>query len=103
MSEALFPRLPFLKRLSLIRWPLWRAFLKRFSHSRGRLITLMALGAVQSLLFLPMLHLVRYCFDVAIPEKQADTLLLLGVAIFAIRLVSAALVLVTRLISVRLA
>ncbi|AYJ85867.1 ABC transporter ATP-binding protein [Sphingomonas paeninsulae] len=92
-----------LAKLSLIRWSLWRGFLSRLGRSRGQLFMLAALGSLQSLLFLPMLHLVRYCFDTAIPHKRVEAVIMVGAGILSIRLVSSALLLLTRFFSVRLA
>lgn len=89
--------------MSLIRWPLWRAYLGRLGRSRGQLVRLAALGSLQSLLFLPILHLVRYCFDTAIPEQKVAEVILVGAGILGIRLLSSGLLLLTRFLSVRLA
>ena len=90
-------------RVALIRWPLWRRLGGYVGRSPGLLGSLAILGAVQSLLVLPTLLLVRYCFDVAIPEKLPRDVILVGLAIFLIRLLASGLFLFTRFMSIRLA
>ena len=44
-------------------------------------------ASLQSLLVLPVLALIRYAFDTAIPQGQITRLLLIGAAILLIRLI----------------
>jgi len=90
-------------RVALIRWPLWRRFGGYIGRSPALLGSLAVLGALQSLLILPTLLLVRYCFDVAIPEHLPRDVILVGLAIFFIRLLASGLFLFTRFMSIRLA
>ena len=86
MLESSQPR----GRAALIRWPLWRRLGGYIGRSPGLLGSLAILGAVQSLLVLPTLLLVRYCFDVAIPQNLPRDVILVGLAIFLIRLLGGA-------------
>jgi len=68
----------------------WRYF---GSCYRGKLRVLLFYAAVatgQSLLVLPVLLLIRRAFDVVIPQRQVSSLILIGVAILAIRLANSA-------------
>jgi len=64
----------------------WRYF-ESCSHGKFRRIFLYGLvAAAQSLLVLPVLLLVRHSLDVVIPRGQVETLFLIGLAIFGLRL-----------------
>lgn len=106
-AEAALPRAGRLtaplRRLSLIRWDVWRDIMRQLGRAKGRLGLLALLGCVQSLLVLPMLHLVRYCFDTAIPQRDAHALIAIGALLLLFRLLSSGLFLIGRLQSVRLA
>lgn len=66
--------------------PAWRYFIN-FYRGQYRLLLLNAIGsAAQSLLILPTLLLIRFAFDKAIPQKNINLLVLIGLSIFAFRL-----------------
>ena len=94
---------PFVVQLSLIRWQLWRRLFSRLNPVHGRLFLLAALGGFQSLLVLPTLYLVRFCFNTAIPQHRAGALVLTGALILLIRILTSTLFLLARQKSTSLA
>ncbi len=74
----------------------WRLFLHYFRPHRHRLLGY-ALGAsIVSLLLLPVIWLVRYAFDHAIPDADVGLLCAIGAAIVGVRLVGTVLSLTLR-------
>ncbi len=64
----------------------WRYFYHFFKGSEKKLV-FTSLGFVfQSMLIIPILLIIRYLFDVAIPQKQIQTFFLIGLTILGIRL-----------------
>jgi ATP-binding cassette subfamily B protein len=68
----------------------WRYFIS-FYHGQQRRLALSALvSGAQSLVIVPTLLLIRYAFDVAIPQKNIRLLVLIGIGIFAFRFMNSA-------------
>ena len=63
----------------------WGYFERCSPGQVGRLLFLGLVAAAQSLLLLPVLLLIRQAIDVAIPQRQIGTLILVGAGIFALR------------------
>ncbi len=80
----------------------WRYFWA-FHRNRSWLIGLSSLGsAAQSLVVLPTLFLIRYLFDVAIPQNDIRLLVLAGAGIFGFRLINSGISLWLRSINIRI-
>lgn len=78
----------------------WR-YLGSFYRGQHRRIALSAvISAAQSLVIVPTLLLVRYVFDVAIPQANIRLLVLIGVGIFAFRLMNSAISLWIRSVNI---
>jgi ATP-binding cassette subfamily B protein len=75
-------------------------FLRYHRPQITRLAFLALLTAAQSLLLIPVLLLVRFAFDTAIPQRAIDLLLLTGLAIIGIRAVGTGVALVVRRLGV---
>lgn len=78
----------------------WRYFIKFFRGQQKRLALSAAISAAQSLVIVPTLLLVRYVFDVAIPQKNVRLLVLIGIGIFLFRLTNSAVSLWIRTINI---
>ena len=73
------------RRRALLNLEAWRYF-SSYYRDRFRLLFFCGtVAAAQSLLVLPVLLLVRYAFDVAIPGKSVTQLIMVGAGIFLIR------------------
>jgi ATP-binding cassette, subfamily B, bacterial len=68
----------------------WRYFSKFYRGQRRRLALSAVISAAQSLFIVPTLLLVRYVFDVAIPQQNIRLLVLMGIGIFVFRLINSA-------------
>jgi ATP-binding cassette subfamily B protein len=68
----------------------WRYFIQFYRGQYKRLALSSLISAAQSLFIVPTLLLVRYVFDVAIPQKNINLLMLIGVGIFVFRLINSA-------------
>jgi ATP-binding cassette subfamily B protein len=68
----------------------WRYYLACYRESRGRLLATLALSAMLSLLSLPLILLVRYVFDHALPSGNFRTLCLSAAAMLAASVAGAA-------------
>jgi hypothetical protein len=53
----------------------WRYFYSYFRPERARLLVYAVIASAQSLIVLPVLILIRYAFDTAIPKAQIALLL----------------------------
>jgi ABC-type multidrug transport system fused ATPase/permease subunit len=80
----------------------WRYFLA-FYRNQALLIFFSSVGsAAQSLVVLPTLFLIRYLFDVAIPQNNVHLLVLAGLGIFGFRLINSGISLWLRAINIRI-
>lgn len=83
------PRRPLLQalllHLGIADGAAWRMFLRYHRAQMKRLAVLALLTAAQSLLLIPVLLLVRFAFDTAIPQGRIGLLVLAGLGIIAIR------------------
>jgi ATP-binding cassette subfamily B protein len=75
-------------RRSLFDPAAWRFFTRFYRGQRKRLVLSSVVAVAQSLLIVPTLLLVRYIFDVAIPQKNIRLLALIGIAIFLFRILN---------------
>ena len=71
---------------SLFNANAWRYFSRFYRCRLGRLTWLSMVAALQALLVLPVLYLIRQAFDIAIPNQDIAMLALIGGGIFLIRL-----------------
>lgn len=71
----------------------WRFFAGYYKGSIPRLATYAVVASAQSLLIIPVLYLVRYVFDVAIPTGNVALLIYAALGIVVIRAVNSAIVL----------
>lgn len=78
---------------SLFNANAWRYFSRFYRGRIGRLTWLSMVAALQALLVLPVLHLIRQAFDIAIPNQDIAMLTLIGGGIFLIRLAGAGIAL----------
>ncbi|MFA5205704.1 MAG: ABC transporter ATP-binding protein [Lentisphaeria bacterium] len=69
----------------------WRYFTGFFRQQSLRVVLSSLGAAAQSLLVLPILYLVRYLFDVAIPQNDIRLIVWAGAGIFGFRVVNSAL------------
>ena len=72
--------------ISLFSREAWRYFIKLFSGQYNKLIATSFGSAAQAALILPVIYLIRYAFDNVIPQKNIHLLIIIGVAIFLLRL-----------------
>jgi len=80
----------------------WRYFLS-FFRQRSILIMLSSIGATtQSFIFLPILFLVRYLFDVAIPQNDIKLIIWAGGGIFGFRIMNSAISLWLRTVNIKI-
>jgi ABC-type multidrug transport system fused ATPase/permease subunit len=79
----------------------WRYFYSYFRPKRARLLVYAVIASAQSLLVLPVLLLIRYAFDAAIPKAESGLLLWIGLAILATRAVNSAISLYMRALILR--
>ena len=79
----------------------WRYFERCSPGQLGRLLLYGLVAAGQSLLLLPVLLLIRYSVDTAIPHKEIGLLVLIGAAIFGLRALNGAVALWLRAAHVR--
>ncbi len=79
----------------------WRLFARYFSPYRGALLGYAVGATVVSLLLLPVILLVRYAFETALPQGDVKKLAIIGGVIIAIRLVGTAASLALRMQVVR--
>ncbi|MDH4230860.1 MAG: ABC transporter ATP-binding protein/permease [Nitrospirota bacterium] len=68
----------------------WRYFIEFYRGQHKRLALSAVISAAQSLFIVPTLLLVRYVFDVAIPQQNIRLLVLIGIGIFVFRLINSA-------------
>ncbi len=78
----------------------WRYFINFYQGQYKRLAFSAAASSAQSLVIVPTILLVRYVFDVAIPQKNIHLLVLIGIGIFAFNLVNSAISLWIRSITI---
>ena len=69
----------------------WRYFINFYGGQYKRLAFSAAASSAQSLIIVPILLLIRYVFDVAIPQKNIHLLVLVGIGIFAFSLANSAI------------
>src|SRR5262245_1493866 len=79
----------------------WRYFESCSPGNAGRLLFYGVVAAVQSLLLLPVLLLIRYAVDTVIPQREVGLLVVIGAGIFALRAASGAVALWLRAAHVR--
>jgi len=80
----------------------WRYFLG-FFRRQSFLIVVSSMGsAAQSLVVLPTLYLVRYLFDVAIPQNKIQLIVWAGAGIFGFRMVNSAVSLWLRAVNIKI-
>jgi len=87
-------------RTSFFDMAAWRYFINFYQGQYKRLVFSAAASSAQSLIIIPSLLLVRYVFDVAIPQKNVRLLVLIGMGIFTFTLVNSAISLWIRSINV---
>ncbi|MEJ2010060.1 MAG: ABC transporter ATP-binding protein [Acidobacteriota bacterium] len=68
----------------------WRYFIEFYRGQHKRLALSAIISAAQSLVIVPTLLLVRYVFDVAIPQENIRLIVLIGIGIFLFRLMNSA-------------
>ena len=91
-----------MSRPGIISTEAWRYFLQFFRGSWLTLVLTSVGSLFPAMLMIPMLFLVKYSFDTAIPGKQISTLVWIGAAIVGIRLLNSAITLILRNINIRL-
>jgi ABC-type multidrug transport system fused ATPase/permease subunit len=79
----------------------WRYFLNFYKGQHRRLAITALVSAAQSLFIVPTLLLVRYAFDKAIPQKNIQFIILIGIGIFVFRLANSGIALWTSGVSIR--
>jgi ATP-binding cassette, subfamily B, bacterial len=80
--------------------PAWRYFVQFYVGQHKRLAMSAVISAAQSLIIVPTLLLVRYVFDVAIPQRNVRLLVLIGIGIFVFRLANSAISLWIRAVNI---
>ncbi|MEA3446164.1 MAG: ABC transporter ATP-binding protein [Bacteroidota bacterium] len=80
----------------------WRYFAGFFKNYYHKLILTSIGSTAQAGLIIPVLLLVRYIFDVAIPQKEINNFILIGIAILILRLSNAAFTLFLRNINIKI-
>ncbi len=78
-------------RMSLFDKAAWCYFINFFKGQYKRLAFSATVSSAQSLIIIPVLLLIRYVFDEAIPQKNIHLLVLIGIGIFAFNLVNSAI------------
>ena len=81
---------------SLFNADAWRYFSQFYRGRLGRLAGLSTVAALQALLVLPVLYLIRQAFDIAIPNQDIAMLAMIGGGIFLIRLAGSGIALWSR-------
>ncbi|MEE9448826.1 MAG: hypothetical protein V3V72_02145, partial [Ignavibacteriaceae bacterium] len=89
-------------RVSLFDKAAWRYFINFYRGQYKRLMFSSAVSSAQSLIIVPVLLLVRYVFDEAIPQKNMHLLVLIGIGIFTFRLANSAISLWIRSINIEI-
>ena len=64
----------------------WRFYFELFKGHRRKILQFALVAAGQTILIIPSLLLVKYAFDIVIPDNNIHLLILIGVAIFLLRL-----------------
>jgi len=72
------------------------SYLRLYSQSARQVVFAVFSGVLQSLVLIPIIFLVRICFDTFIPERALTSLVLVGALMTALYLVSGALLLWSR-------
>lgn len=80
----------------------WRYFIRFYQKEFRRLFSVSIGLAVQSFMALPGLLLIRYAFDVAVPQKNIYLLALVGIGLLVIRFAESGLSLWLRTINIRI-
>lgn len=80
----------------------WRYFIKFFHGQYRRLVLTALTSVVQSLVIIPTLYLIRYVFDIAIPQHNVSLLVIIGIGICVFRLANSAIALWTRSININI-
>ena len=62
----------------------WLYYFQFFTRYKQKLIATSIGSTIQAFLIIPILLLVRYIFDVVIPEKETGMLILIGLAILGV-------------------
>ncbi|MDP3175395.1 MAG: ABC transporter ATP-binding protein [Phenylobacterium sp.] len=91
-----------LHRALLDRAP-WAYLWAYFRRRRLAVLVLGILGALQSVVFLPTLHMVRFAFDRAVPQGDIPMLVWIGLGLIGFRLLGSALALISRSMSLKVA
>lgn len=66
----------------------WQFYFSFFAGQRGKIFWTTLIAAGQTLIIIPSLLLVKYAFDNVIPDNNVRLLILIGVAIFILRLLN---------------
>lgn len=82
-------------------WAPWLWLSSHYAGRGGRVATLAVLGALQSVIFLPTLYLVRFAFDDAVPKGHVGVLIWIGLALVVFRIAGSALALIARSMSLK--
>lgn len=80
----------------------WLYYFQFFTRYKQKLIATSIGSTIQAFLIIPILLLVRYIFDVVIPEKETGMLILIGLAILGVRLINTSFTLFLRKINIRI-
>jgi len=80
----------------------WRYFVKLYDNNYKKLLASSVGSAAQVLLILPQVLLVRYAFDEVIAQKNISLLIMIGIAIFALRFSNSAVSLWMRNINIKI-
>ncbi len=92
-------KLKLLKR-SYFSKPAWKYYYQFLKANQYKLIAT-SLGFIAvSYLVVPTMWLVKYVFDVAIPEKKVDTFIWVGLAILTLRIINSSLTLFLRKVNI---
>lgn len=80
----------------------WKYFIKLFKGKYQALIWASFGSAAQALLIVPVVLLIKYSFDKVIPEKNLNLLIIIGIAIFFLRLINSLISIWLRNIHIRI-
>ncbi len=88
--------------LSFFSKEAWQYYLQFFRGNYRKLMVSSASSIAQAFIIIPILLLVKYIFDVAIPEKKITTLIFIGLLIIGIRLLNSGVTLFIRKINIKI-
>jgi ABC-type bacteriocin/lantibiotic exporter with double-glycine peptidase domain len=75
-------------RPKLLNSPAWKYYISYYFPYRNKVLLSILVSIFQSAIFLPIAYLIRYIFDVAIPNGNYGSLLLIGLAIILLQLLN---------------